>query len=201
MLVDDQLSFRIGMTALLESEPDLRVVAETDDGCQALEVYRQIRPDVVLMDLHMPRMGGVEAILAICSEFPNARVIVLTTFSLNGDILLAIQPWAKAYLLKSTPPEKLAWTIRAVHAGKQLLPHKVAEQLTARQHRADLSESKLAALRLLNKGRNNKEIGPALFINEDSVKAYLKTFFSKLKVKSRTNTAINSINQAIVPHE
>lgn len=201
MLVDDQSSFRIGMTELIESEPGLRVVAEAGDGCHALEVYRQIRPDVVLMDLHMPRMGGVEAILALCSGFPDARVIVLTTFSMNANILLAIQPWAKAYLLKCTPPDEIAWTIRAVHAGKQLLPRKLAERLTARKHCADFSERELAALKLLTKDRNDKEIGTALFIKDTSVKNPLATLFYTFRVKDRTTAAIRAIRHALAPHE
>src|SRR5580704_6949673 len=114
MLVDDHLAFRKGMAALIESEPDLRVVAETGDGDKALEIYRQSRPDVVLMDLRLPGMGGVEAIIAIRKEFPHARVIVLTTFDTDEDIFRAIQSGAKSYLLKDTPEDELANTIRAV---------------------------------------------------------------------------------------
>src|SRR5882757_10951197 len=115
MLVDDHPAFRKGMAALIESEPDLRVVAETGDGSQALEIYRQKKPDVVLMDLRLPGLGGVEAIIAIRKEFPDARVIVLTTFDRDEDIFRAIQSGAKSYLLKDTPEDELAAAIRAVH--------------------------------------------------------------------------------------
>lgn len=198
MLVDDHPAFRKGMAALIESEPDLRVVAETGDGRKALDVYRQSRPDVVLMDLRLPGIGGVEAIIAIRKEFPDARVIVLTTFDMDEDIFRAIQSGAKSYLLKDTPDDELAGTIRAVHTGKQMLPSKVAERLAARRQRADLSERELEALQLLTKGRSNKEIGTALFITEDTVKAHLKTLFSKLKVKDRTEAAISAIKHGIV---
>ena len=198
MLVDDHPAFRKGMAALIESEPDLRVVAETGDGRKALEVYRQSRPDVVLMDLRLPGMGGVEAIIAIRKEFPDARVIVLTTFDMDEDIFRAIQSGAKSYLLKDTPDDELAGTIRAVHAGKQMLPPKVAEQLAARQQRADLSERELEVLQLLTKGRSNKEIGVALFIGEETAKAHLKTLFKKLKVQDRTQAAISAIKHGIV---
>jgi two-component system NarL family response regulator len=198
MLVDDHLAFRKGMAALVESEPDLRVIAEAGDGAKALEIYRQHLPDVVLMDLRLPGMGGVEAIIAIRKEFPDARVIVLTTFDMDEDIFRAMQSGAKSYLLKDTPEDELAETIRAVHAGKQVLPRKVAERLAERQKRADLSEREVEALQLLIKGRSNKEIGAALFITEDTVKAHLKTLFSKLHVKDRTEAAISAIKHGIV---
>jgi DNA-binding NarL/FixJ family response regulator len=198
MLVDDHPAFRKGMATLIESEPDLRVVAETGDGSKALEIYRQKRPDVVLMDLRLPGMGGVEAIIAIRKEFPDAQVIVLTTFDMDEDIFRAIQSGAKSYLLKDTPEDELARTIRAVHVGKQTLPGKVAERFAARQQRADLSQRETEVLSLLTKGRSNKEISSKLFITEDTVKAHLKTLFSKLNVKDRTEAAINAVRQGIV---
>lgn len=198
MLVDDHPAFRKGMAALIESEPNLRVIAEAGDGCKALEVYRQNRPDVVLMDLRLPGMGGVEAIIAIRKEFPDARVIVLTTFDMDEDIFRAIQSGAKSYLLKDTPVDELAAMIRAVHAGKETLPNKVAERLAARRQRADLSPRELQVLQLLTRGRSNKEMAASLFVSEDTVKAHLKTLFSKLKVKDRTEAAISAIRQGIV---
>jgi DNA-binding NarL/FixJ family response regulator len=198
MLVDDHLAFRKGMAALIESEPDLRVIAEAGDGTKVLEIFRVNKPDVVLMDLRLPGMGGVEAIIALRKEFPDARVIVLTTFDMDEDIFRAMQSGAKSYLLKDTPEDELAETIRAVHAGRQVLPRKVAERLAERQQRADLSEREVEALQLLIKGRSNKEIGAALFITEDTVKAHLKTLFSKLHVKDRTEAAISAIRHGIV---
>ena len=201
MLVDDHPAFRKGMAALLESEPDLRVVAETGDGRNALDVYRMNKPDVVLMDLRLPGMGGVEAIMAIRKEFANARVIVLTTFDMDEDIFRAVQAGAKSYLLKDTPEDELAGTIRAVHAGNEPLPGRVAERLATRRQRADLSKREMEVLQLLTKGRSNKEISSSLFITEDTVKAHLKTLFSKLKVKDRTEAAISAIQHGIVQLE
>jgi two-component system, NarL family, response regulator len=198
MLVDDHPAFRKGMAALIESERDLRVVAETGDGYQALEVYRQKEPDVVLMDLRLPGLGGVEAIIAIRKEFPAARVIVLTTFDMDEDIFRAIQSGAKSYLLKDTPEDELAETIRSVHAGKEILPGKVAKRLAARRQRADLSQREMEVLQLLIKGRSNKEISASLFITEDTVKAHLKTLFNKLNVNDRTEAAISAIRHGIV---
>ena len=198
MLVDDHPAFRKGMAALIESEPDLSVVGQTGDGREALQIYRETKPDVVLMDLRLPGMGGVEAILAIRKEFPDARVIVLTTFDMDEDIFRAIQSGAKSYLLKDTPDDELSETIRAVHAGQQVLPPKVADRLAVRQRRADMSEREMEVLQLLIKGRSNKEIGSSLFVCEDTVKAHLKSLFSKLGVHDRTEAAISAIRHGIV---
>ncbi|HET7624475.1 MAG TPA: response regulator transcription factor [Verrucomicrobiae bacterium] len=198
MLVDDHPAFRKGMAALIESQPDLRVVAEAGDGAKALEIYRRNKPDVVLMDLRLPGMGGVEAIMAIRKEFNDARVIVLTTFDMDEDIFRAIQSGAKSYLLKDTPDDELANTIRAVYEGKEILPGKVAERLARRRQRADLSQREMEVLQLLIKGRSNKEISVSLFITEDTVKAHLKTLFNKLNVKDRTEAAINAVRLGIV---
>ena len=198
MLVDDHPAFRKGMAALLGSEPDLDVIAEAGDGGEAVQVYRQKRPDVVLMDLRLPGMGGVEAIIAIRKEFPGARVIVLTTFDMDEDIYRAIQSGAKSYLLKDTPEDEIAETIRAVHGGHEKLPATVAHRLATRQQRAELSSRELEVLQLLIKGRSNKEIGSALFVTEDTVKAHLKTLFAKLNVQDRTEAAITAIRQGIV---
>jgi two-component system NarL family response regulator len=198
MLVDDHPAFRKGLAALIESVPDLQVVAETGDGREALEIYRQNKPDVVLMDLRLPGMGGVEATLAIRKEFPEARVIVLTTFDMDEDIFRAIQSGAKSYLLKDTSDDDLATTIRDVHAGKQILSDKLAKRLAARQARPELSQREMEVLQLLIKGRSNKEIAAGLFLGSDTVKAHLKTLFIKLKVQDRTEAAISAIRHGIV---
>jgi len=150
------------------------------------------------MDLRLPGMGGVEATIAIRKEFPNARIIVLTTFDTDEDIYRAIQSGAQSYLLKDTPDDQLAETIRAVHAGNPLLPAKVAERLAARRQRPDLSEREMEVLQMLLKGFSNKEIGTVLCISEDTVKAHLKTLFVKLAVKDRTEAAISAIRHGIV---
>ncbi len=198
MLVDDHPAFRKGMAALIESEPGLEVVGQTGDGREALELYRQKKPDIVLMDLRLPGLGGVEATMAIRKEFPDARIIVLTTFDTDEDIYRAVQSGAKSYLLKDTPEDELAVTIRAVHADEPALPAKMAKRLAERQQRADLSPRETEVLQLLTKGRSNKEIASSLFISEDTVKAHLKTLFAKLKVQDRTEAAISAIRHGIV---
>lgn len=198
MLVDDHPAFRKGMAALIESEPDLKVVAEAGDGLEAQQTYRENKPDVVLMDLRLPGVGGVESTMSICKEFPDARIIILTTFDTDEDIYRAIQSGAKSYLLKDTPNVELASTIRTVFTGQQILPPKVANRLARRLQRADLSEIEMEVLQLLIKGRSNKEMAQSLFISEDTVKARLKTLFSKLKVHDRTEAAISAIRHGIV---
>jgi DNA-binding NarL/FixJ family response regulator len=198
MLVDDHPAFRAGLAALIENETDLKVVAEAGDGLEALKLYREKKPDVVLMDLRLPGMGGVEVIMAIRTEFPNASVIVLTTFDTDEDIYRAIQSGAKSYLLKDTPNVELARAIRAVFTGQQILPPQVANRLARRLQRADISGIEMEVLQLLIKGRSNKEMASTLCITEDTVKARLKTLFSKLKVHDRTEAAISAIRHGIV---
>jgi two-component system NarL family response regulator len=198
MLVDDHPAFRVGMAALIETEPDLQVIAQTGSGRQALELYRQHKPDVVLMDLRLPDLGGVEAIIALRKEFSAARVIVLTTFDLDEDIFRATQSGAQSYLLKDTPEDELIATIRAVHAGKETLPQRVAERLAARRRRPDLSQRELDVLHQLARGRTNKEIATHLFISEDTVKSHIKGLFSKLNVKDRTDAVITAFRHGIV---
>jgi two-component system NarL family response regulator len=198
MLVDDHPAFRKGMAALIESEPDLKVVAEAGNGLDAVALFRQHQPDVVLMDLRLPGMGGVETTLAIRKEHPDARIIVLTTFDADEDIHRAMQSGAQSYLLKDTPEDELADTIRAVHAGQMCLPPKLAARLTARQRRPELSPREIEVLQFLVKGRSNKEIGSALFVCEDTIKAHFRTLFVKLGVSDRTEAAITAIRHGIV---
>lgn len=198
MLVDDHPAFRKGMATLIESESDLKVIAEAGEGMEAVRLYREKKPDVVLMDLRLPGMGGVECTMAICKEFPNAKIIILTTFDTDEDIYRAIQSGAKSYLLKDTPNNELAEAIRAVVNGRQVLPPRVADRLANRLQRADLSNIEMEVLELLIKGRSNKEMALSLCVSEDTVKARLKTLFSKLNVHDRTEAAISAIRHGIV---
>jgi len=198
MIVDDHPAVRKGIAALIESEPDLQVVGQTGDGREAVDLFRKLKPDIVLMDLRLPGMGGVEAIMAIRKEFADARIIVLTTFDADEDIYRAIQSGAKSYLLKDTPDDELAATIRAVHSGGEKLPTRVADLLAKRKQRADLTPREMDVLHLLIKGRSNKEIGSALDVTEDTVKAHFRTLFAKLNVRDRTEAAISAIQHGIV---
>ena len=183
MIVDDHPAFRTGLSALIESEADMSVVARTGDGRSALELYRRERPDVVLMDLRLPEFSGVEAIMSIRKEFPDCRVIVLTTYDSDEDIYRAIQSGAKSYLLKDMAKEQIVETIRAVDDGEQPLPPNVATRLAERQKREELSQKEMEVLQLLVKARSNKEIASELYISEDTVKFHLKGLFAKLGVR------------------
>lgn len=198
LVVDDHPPMRVGLVALIKSQPGMDVVAEASDGEEAIEIYEDIQPDVVLMDLRMPGMGGVEAILAIRKKDPEARVIVLSTYDWDEDIHRAIQSGAKSYLLKDMPIEEIASTVRAVHAGDTALPRSVAERLTERAQREQLTERERDVLESLIKGRSNKEIASSLCISEDTVKSHLKTLFAKLRVRDRTGAAIEAIRHGIV---
>ena len=198
LIVDDHPAFRAGLVALLADEGDLQVVDECGDGQTAVELYRRHRPDVALMDLRLPGLSGVEAILAIRQGFPDARVIVLTTFDADEDIYRAIQSGAKSYLLKDMSKVEIVGAIRAVHAGQDALPEGVAERLAERRRRQELTSREVEVLQLLVKGRSNKEIASDLSIAEDTVKSHLKTLFAKLEVRDRTAAAIRAIRLGIV---
>lgn len=198
MVVDDHPAFRKGLAALIESEPDLSVVAETGDGLESVALYRNIRPDVVLMDLRLPGFSGVEAIQAIRKEFPDARVIVVTTYDTDEDVYRALQSGAKSYLLKDMFPEQIFDAIRAVYAGTSQLPSLVADRLDERLKRKELTQREMEVLELLVRGLSNKEIADHLALSEAAVKSRLKGLFHKLQVEDRAGAVISALQHGIV---
>ena len=198
VIVDDHPTFGMGLAALISSQPDMVVKREFDAAEELLTAWAPRYADVVLMDLRMPGMGGVEATLALLSREPDARVIVLTTFDTDEDIFRAIQSGAKSFLLKDMSTALVVGTIRDVHRGEGKLPEVVASRLGARERRQTLTERENEVLVSLVKGRSNKEISKALFISEETVKSHLKTLFSKLDVHDRTEAAISAIRHGIV---
>lgn len=188
----------MGLVAIVEDYPDLKVVAEAANGAQAIELCRSLRPDVVLMDLRLPGLGGVEATLAIKKELPSCGIIVVTTFDGDEDIHRAIQSGANGYLLKDMSKEELVEAIRAVHAGKYRLPPVVANRLAERMRRPEITPRELEALKLIVQGKSNKEIASALFITEETVKWHVKSLFVKLGVNDRTQAAITALQRGIV---
>jgi two-component system NarL family response regulator len=198
LIVDDHPPMRMGLASLIKSQPGMDVIAEACDGEEAIEVYDDVLPDVVLMDLRMPGMGGVEAILAIRKKHPEARIIVLSTYDLDEDIHRAIQSGALSYLLKDMPSEEIASAIHAVYAGDALLPRQVADRLNLRSQREQLTERERDVLESLIKGRSNKEIASGLFVSEETVKSHLKMLFAKLRVHDRTGAAVEAIRHGIV---
>lgn len=198
MVVDDHPGFRMGMISLIESQPDMAAVAESGDGQQAVELYRRTRPDVVLMDLRLPGISGVEATIALRKEFPDCRIIILTTYDCDEDIYRACQSGAQSYLLKDASVDEILKTIRAVSQGEQCLPSSIANRLAKRLKREDLSQREMDVLQYLVRGRSNKEISSALFISEETVKSHLRSLFVKLQVNDRTTAVIVAIRHGIV---
>ncbi len=198
MVVEDHHIVRQGLVALLNTVPDMAVVAEGADGRQAIDLFRQHRPDVTLMDLRLPTLSGVEAVAAIRRESPAARIIVLTTFDGDEDIYRALQAGARGYLLKGMFGEELMEAIRAVHAGKSRIPALVAERLAGRMGGPALTSRELDVLRLIVSGNSNKEIGGALAISEATVKTHVNSILSKLGVTDRTQAATTALQRGIV---
>ncbi len=186
LIAEDHTVVRDGLVAIIKQESDMHVVAEVGDGRQAVELWKQQRPDVTLMDLRMPELDGVNAIYEIRAADPNARIIVLTTFDGDEDIYRGLRAGAKAYLLKDVRREQLFQCIREVHMGKTFVPPAIAAKLVERLPGDELSPRELEVLRLLAEGRPNKLIGAAMSITEVTVKSHVQAVFKKLNVLSRT---------------
>lgn len=201
LIVEDHPTFRMGLAALIESQPDMTVVAQFSSGEEVLAAYRAGLASVVLMDLRLPGIGGVEAIIGLQARDPEVRVIVLTTYEADEDVFRAMQSGAKSYLLKDMSTDEIAGTIRSVHRGATEIPPRIAERLAARAKRPDLTTREREVLQLLVRGRSNKEIGAQLHISDETVKSHLKTLFAKLKVRDRTDAAISAVRHGIVQLE
>ena len=198
MIVDDHPTFRMGLAALINSQPGMAVVAQYGTAEEALAAYQPGQVSVVLMDLRLPGIGGVEAIISLLARDPQVRIVVLTTYDADEDIFRAMQSGARSYLLKDMSTEEIAGTIRAVHEGGTEVPRRIAERFAERAQRQSLSAREQEVLHLLVRGRSNKEIGAHLFISEETVKSHLKTLFAKLNVRDRTEAAICAVRQGIV---
>jgi two-component system NarL family response regulator len=198
LVADDHHVVRSGIAASIGLEDDLAVVAEADSGEQAIEKFRASQPDVVLMDLRLPGINGIEATAALIKEAPGARVIMFTTFEGEEDIYRALQAGARGYLLKSAPREELLRAIRSVAAGERYLPPALAHRLAERMASEELSPRELEVLQLIGRGRSNKEIGSALGITEDTVKRHITNLFAKLRVLDRTQATTEAIRRGII---
>lgn len=198
LISDDHAVVREGLAAMLSRRAEMQVVAEASNGVQAVTLALQHKPDVLLMDLRMPQMGGVEAIRAIRAEWPEARVIVLTTYDGDEDIYRALQAGAKGYLLKDTPREELLEAIRAVHAGRKHIPPEVAAKLAERLTSETLTEREREVLQLIVAGQSNKEIGASLNITEGTVKVHVNGLLGKLGVSDRTQAVTEALRRGLV---
>ncbi len=198
MIVEDHHVVRQGFIALLRMVDGFEIVAEAPDGDRAIALYQEHKPDVTLMDLRLPTIGGVETITKIRAASPEARIIVLTTFDGDEDIYRALQAGAKGYLLKGMSSEDLIEAIRGVHAGKSRIPAAVAERLAERLSGPTLTERETDVLRLIVGGNSNKEIASALFISEATVKTHVNSLLGKLGVTDRTQAATTALQRGIV---
>jgi two-component system, NarL family, response regulator len=198
LVAEDHLVARVGVGAIVNMQPDMKVVGEASNGQQAVEMYRKIRPDVVLLDMRMPIMSGVDAARAIKTEFPEARMVALTTYGGDEDIRRALSAGIQAYLTKDVLHDELLKAIRAVHAGQKYLPAAVAAALTAQMPRPDLSAREVQVLELIVRGLANKQIAYSLNIAEHTVKNHVKNILSKLGVQDRTQAATAAIQRGIV---
>ena len=198
MLVDDHYLVRVGLSSVIALEPDMRVCAEAATGHQAIELFRSDRPDVTLMDLRLPDLSGTEAIRTIRAEFPQARIIALSTFAGDEEIHMALEAGALAYLVKTVQPEELVDTIRKAAAGQRHVPPELAARLAARSPRSHLSPRELEVVKLMIQGKRNREIARHLAITEGTVKIHVSNVLAKLGVTDRTEAVTQALQRGIV---
>jgi len=197
LIADDHPVVREGLAAMFNRRPDLRTVAEAVNGAEAVRLALDLRPDVILMDLNMPELGGVDAITQIRAAWPEARVVVMTTFDGDEDIFRALQAGARAYLLKDTPRDEIVETVRTVHAGGKRIPEEIAAKLADRMLAEPLTERERDVLRLIVAGRSNKEIGSELNIAEGTVKVHVNSLLGKLGVQDRTQAVTEALRRGL----
>ena len=198
LAVDDHALVRQGITVLVGTQPDMTLVAEASNGREAIQQFRAYRPDITLMDLQMPEINGIDAMVAIRGEFPDAKIVVLTTYKGDLQILRAMKAGAKGYLLKSTLHKELLQTIRAVHAGRKALSPEASYEIA--EHATDdaLTPAEVAVLRLIAAGNANKQIADQLSITEETVKSRVKNILSKLGANDRTHAAMIGLKRGII---
>lgn len=197
LIVDDHSIVRQGLAAMIENEPNMKVVGQAGNGQEAIDQYRQLQPDVTLMDLRMPHVSGVDATAAICAKFVRARIIVLTTYDGDEDIYRGLRAGAKGYLLKDAEPEALLNAIHLVHSGQPYIPSELAAKLVQRMNNPELSERERQVIALMARGLNNRDIGTALNITESTVKAHINRILSKLGASDRTQGVIVALKRGI----
>ena len=198
LTVDDHPLLRDGIAAVFEGQPDMTLVGQASDGREAIESFRRLRPDVTLMDLRMPDMSGIEAITAIRADFPDARIIVLTTYAGDAQAAAALKAGAVGYLLKNLVRKELVETIRAVHGGKRRVPPEIATQIA--EHFADdaLTAREIEVLRRVAAGKSNKLIAVELDISEGTVKTHMKSILPKLDASDRTHAVMIALKRGIL---
>ena len=196
--VDDHPLLHEGIATVIRNQPDMSLVAEAFNGRDGLQCFRQHTPDVTLMDLRLPDMSGIDAMLAIRSEFPNARVIMLTTFAGDVEIQRALEAGARAYVLKSMPPKELVEVIRQVHAGKKRIPAEIAAHLAEHYSDEALTDREVEVLKEIAGGNRNRDIAEKLFITEETVKVHIKHLMEKLGASDRTQAVAIGVRRGII---
>jgi DNA-binding NarL/FixJ family response regulator len=198
LVVDDHPIIRQGIAVLVGTQTDMALVAEASNGREAIQQFREHRPDITLMDLQMPEMNGLDAMATICGEFPDAKIIVLTTYTGDVQILRALKIGAYGYLLKNTFHKELVDTIRAVHAGKKTLSPEASYQIAEHATDEALTPAEVSVLRLIAAGNANKQIADQLSITEETVKSRVKNILSKLGANDRTHAAMIGLKRGII---
>ncbi len=196
--VDDHPLLREGIAALVNSQPDMVLIAQASNGHEAINLFKQHMPDVTLLDLRLPDMSGIDVLIAIRSQFPDARIIMLTTFEGDVEIQRALQAGARGYLLKNMPPTELLEVIRQVHAGKKRIPPEIASQLLEHMSDEVLTEREIEVLREVADGNRNREIAARLFISEETVKVHIKHIMEKLGASDRTQAVSIGLRRGII---
>lgn len=198
LCVDDHPLLRKGIGTMIGNEPDMLLMAEASNGPAAIELFRKHTPDVTLMDLRLPGMSGIDAMIAIRTEFPDARIIILTTFEGDVEIQRALKAGARAYMLKTMPPEDMIQTIRQVHAGKKRVPPEIAAQLAEHYSDDALTTREIDVLRQIAGGNRNRDIAEKLFISEHTVKIHIKHIMEKLGASDRTEAVAIGTRRGII---
>lgn len=196
--VDDHPLLREGIAAIINSQPDMELVAAAANAQDAIQLFRKHRPDVTLMDLRLPDMSGIDTVIAIRKEFPQARIIMLTTFEGDVEIQQALEAGARGYMLKSMPPKELVEVVRQVHAGKKRIPTQVATQLAEHMSDEALTPREVEVLRHIAEGNRNRDIGEKLFITEETVKVHIKHIMDKLGASDRTQAVAIGIRRGFI---
>jgi DNA-binding NarL/FixJ family response regulator len=198
LAVDDHPLLSEGVATIINSQQDMKVIAQASSGTESILRYREHRPDVTLMDLRLPDLSGIDAMIAIRSEFPEARIVILTTFEGDVEIHRALQAGARGYLLKSMPPAEILDVIRKVHEGKMRVPAQVAAQLAEHMSDEALTGREIEVLQKVAGGNRNRDIAELLFISEETVKVHLKHIMDKLGAKDRTQAIAIAVRRGII---
>src|SRR5438128_5752845 len=198
LTVDDHSLFRQGVAAVIRHQPDMLLAAEASNAAEAIQRFREHTPDVTLMDLRLPDMSGIDAMIVIRSEFPEARIIILTTFAGDSEIQRALEAGARAHLLKSMPPKELVETIRQVHAGKKRIPAEIAAHLAEHYSDEALTGREIDVLKQIAGGNRNRDIAEKLFISEETVKVHIKHIMEKLGAADRTQAVAIGVRRGII---